>query len=79
MSAHCSSCNAEIEWAHTTTGGIMPLDTGTAQDGNMFQVAGSSLYKVCGPREAAQIPLEQRRRSHFATCPDRADWRKKIR
>jgi len=66
----CKSCGAEIEFVPTKKGIAMPLDPGPVADGNLVIDAG-----VVRMRTAEDGELE-RRRSHFASCPQNAQWRR---
>jgi hypothetical protein len=67
----CKSCSAPIEWVKSArTGKAMPLDAGDAPDGNLVVLDG-----VAHP--ALQGDTRPRRKSHFATCPQAAEWRKR--
>jgi hypothetical protein len=64
---HCRSCGAPIEWATVAASGkAMPFDRPI----------------VLQPRLALDDPLEvgrvdmERTTSHFATCPQRDQWRR---
>lgn len=68
----CRSCNAEIEWAEwAASGKSIPLDVGTKSDGNLAVVSG----KVHPYTDADAKLGRERRRSHFASCPDSDRWR----
>ena len=86
MSA-CRSCHAEIEWAVTDrTGVAIPLDLGTTPDGNIVPIGigvrGARLVHVFGPDDLVVARIHGRLnlyRSHFASCPNAADWRRSNR
>lgn len=63
----CRSCGAPIQWAHTATGGRMPLDPEPVPHGNVRLVDGVAHVLSRG---AAWDGVEPRYRSHFATCPN---------
>jgi hypothetical protein len=67
----CRSCGAALEWAKTTTGANMPLDLGPYADGNLVVVNG--VARAPTPEDAGR----ERRRSHYASCPQGAAWRRK--
>jgi hypothetical protein len=80
MSSSCRSCKAPIVWARTEAGKNMPLDanptTGAPAifvDGNV-EITGHTgnqpLVKVHG------TPADGLSRSHFASCPNRAQHRR---
>jgi hypothetical protein len=70
MSA-CRSCGAEIEWARTESGKLIPLDVGEVEDGNLVIEGGVARVRRGGLD--ADLP---RRRSHFARCPFARQHRK---
>jgi hypothetical protein len=73
----CRSCGAPIEWARIGEKAI-PLDVGTVDDGNLEVLAtmpdGSP---VVHRLEHGEAPMGPRRRSHFATCPQAGEWRRR--
>jgi hypothetical protein len=81
----CKSCGAPIRWAlHERTERRMPLDALANPDGNISVVAwggkqgnGLSLpiIGVNVPPDKAMTPMHYT--SHFATCPNADDHRKK--
>lgn len=79
--AECKSCRAPIQWAVTSRGKQMPVDAGTAPDGNaaVRKLPGGAL----GVRHLrADSPLadgERRTVSHYVTCPDAKKWRERGR
>lgn len=60
MSATCKSCGASIVWGKTKAGKSIPLDA---------EPIGGLLNEETG--EVMKL-----RQTHYATCPDAADWRK---
>lgn len=71
MSA-CATCKAEIRWVKTQRGAAMPLDVDPADDGRFVVLDGVAV--VCDP---LFHPREPRYRSHFASCPQAAQHRRK--
>jgi hypothetical protein len=69
----CRSCGAPIEWAVTTKGKRIPLDPGTFDEGNIDVVDGIA-YTT-----GQLTTVDRRRRSHFATCPNANQHRKRDR
>jgi hypothetical protein len=59
--AVCKSCGAPIEWAHTKNGKRVPLDPGTAENGNL---------RLDDDGVVHHAPGEGDRVTHFATCPN---------
>lgn len=73
--AKCSSCGADIFWSVTSTGKKIPIDSEPRKDGNIFISNESAVYITANsPESEATTP---RYVSHFATCPQSKDWRKK--
>lgn len=72
MSAQCSSCGAAIVWAVTVAGARMPVDAAPSPKGNLV-LEGETVRVVPPPDLLDQRP---RHTSHFATCPDAAQFRK---
>lgn len=71
--ATCRSRGAAIIWAKTESGKSIPLDATPTERGNMVLIDGT-VRVVKGPHE---YPEEDRFTSHFATCPQHQQWRKK--
>lgn len=79
--AACRSCHALIVWVEMRSGERMPLDRDATPDGTIRESTndrGFRFFEVLtgGDLEAAHesgVPLY---RSHFATCPDAAEWRR---
>lgn len=69
----CRSCGAEIDWAMTPTGKMIPLDLGLYDNGNIELRQGVA-YVV--PVAGSHGP-PPRRRSHFATCPSSVEHRRR--
>lgn len=80
-SAKCRSCRAPIRWAITDANNKpMPIDPEPVADGNLWVVEwerGTPRMGVAlsGDGVPAHVPF--RYVSHFVTCPDRDEWRKK--
>lgn len=82
--AICRSCNAQIDWVKTANGKNMPVDLAefpvipdaagdilaVDQDGQVFR------GKTCSESEEAER-YQYARLSHFATCPNAAQHRRK--
>jgi hypothetical protein len=79
----CRSCGAPLRWAeHFETGKRMPLDPLPAEDGNVRIVdwsdkPGLSLPIIAVGASSPPGITPYRYMSHFATCPDAVDWRKR--
>jgi hypothetical protein len=71
MSA-CRSCGAEIRWAHTEKSGkLAPFDAEPVADGAWIIEHGEA-------RHAGMLEVDAPKfTSHFATCPNADDHRKK--
>ncbi len=68
MSA-CRSCGARIVWAKTSTGKAIPVDADPVEHGNIVLSSGG--VAEVGPAGSGTHV------SHFATCPERDEWRKR--
>ena len=81
MTTTCRSCGAEILWARTVAGKAIPLDAEPRPDGNVriAPIGGIDAALVLtdpAERAAAQIegPVYV---THFATCPNAAEHRRR--
>jgi len=72
MAEQCRSCGATIIFVKTAKGKSMPLDVQPADDGNIIVVDGVAVYL-----KGEAPPNKLRWKSHFATCPQAAQHRKK--
>lgn len=74
-------CGAPIIWTKTTTGKAMPVDAYPSDDGNVVleRVGPTVLAFVYSTTAAARVmtPAAPLHKSHFATCPDAASFRRK--
>lgn len=71
----CRSCGARIIWAETLTEKRMPVDAEPTPDGNVSlepREGFAPLATVNAPLFAAGL-----RKSHFATCPNAGQHRKR--
>ena len=75
----CESCSAGIIWTVTTNAAAMPVDFEPADGGNLSLQwrAGKVLSSVVKP--ALAFGRTDLRKSHFATCPNAAQHRKRKR
>lgn len=83
----CRSCGAPIQWATSTQGRVVPVDLQPSPDGNLVLVAEGRVTRALntavseGPRhaevQAALAAGSPRFKSHFATCPQAAEHRRK--
>lgn len=70
--ARCRSCGAEIIWCRTSKGKAMPVDVNKRDDGNLI------LTDVDGDTVVEYVPKGQGDHvSHFVTCGQADQWRKK--
>lgn len=75
-----TDCQRPILWVRTATGKPMPLDPDPVDDGNVIVVRGiAHVYRdAAAAREATPLyPDLPLRKSHHATCPAAADFRKR--
>lgn len=73
----CKACGAPIVWAKTAaTGKAIPLDTEPTPDGNIFLKDGKAHYLTKNGVEQTLADFD-RYKSHFATCPQAARFRRK--
>lgn len=70
----CSSCGAPIIWLRTFAGKSIPVDEVPVPDGNIVVLGDSDTCQTLKKGEETEKP---RYVSHFATCPQAKDWRKK--
>lgn len=74
----CRTCHAEIEWVRTPEGRTMPIDPEPAEDGNLALIAGDPIIAV--PVAANELLVDDdglRYKSHFATCPQADQHRRR--
>lgn len=73
----CRSCPAQIIWAVTERGKRMPVDVDPVPGGNV------QLVEQHGQLTAVVVPAKRAfgrmnlRKSHFTTCPQADQWRKR--
>ena len=68
----CRSCGAEIRFVLTTTGKRMPIDAEPRPDGNL--VLREGVVRPFVPHVSTDT---ERWVSHFSTCPQSRDWRRR--
>jgi hypothetical protein len=74
----CSSCGAPIRWAKTIKGVGIPLDPEPSPRGNVvISEEGAALVYNSPGAVAARYEGEPRYLSHFATCPNADQHRKR--
>lgn len=82
----CRSCKAPVTWALSTSGAAMPLDTEPSPAGNVlvvpcgeFGISRLAVVLSKGALDRATVQGAVLRTSHFATCPDAPQHRKRGR
>ena len=76
--ANCRSCDAPIRWVRwQESRKIMPLDAEPASDGNVVIVDGHTHGDGTPLVRTAKDGDAMRFKSHFATCKQAGDWRRK--
>jgi hypothetical protein len=74
----CRSCGAALVWLETVHGKWLPLDVGPADDGNVvLSSAGKAMVLSPAAAEQARQTGAKRYRTHFASCPNAKDWRRR--
>lgn len=76
----CRSCNARIVWARTAFNGTpIPIDVSPVDEGNILLEEKDSgrLVALVLPPGDERIISETTYTSHFATCPDSDQWRRR--
>lgn len=75
----CRSCDADILWVTMADSGKhAPLDAEPTEKGNieLSIEEGKPVGRVVDPNADRLFPVELHL-SHFATCPQSSDWRRK--
>lgn len=75
MPANCRSCHAEIIWAVTLDGKAMPVDAEPSPDGDRWLLNHPAISAPVVVK-AGEHAGPARHKSHFATCPQAAEWSK---
>ena len=75
MSA-CRKCHAGIIWATTTKGASIPIDEEPVQDGNLVLVPQQGRTVLARTPDELLDRGRHRYVSHFATCPNAAEFRR---
>lgn len=79
----CDSCKAVVHWALTPNGKRAPIDYEPAENGNVLllkpNVLQGALLAVVltGDALGAARPSAHLFLNHWATCPDKAEWRER--
>lgn len=68
--AQCKSCGASIQWMVSEGGKKIPIDADPSPDGNLI-LFGTGAHPV------PKLWTGDRYKSHFATCPNAAQHRKR--
>lgn len=71
---YCRSCNAPIVWVLTKSGKRMPIDATPVETGNIVLNGITAEVLKAGVVPAQGVP---RYVSHFSTCPQSAEHRRK--
>lgn len=77
--SRCRSCSADIIWARTSRGKLMPINPQPHPNGNITlsddQSAGDVLFGAkLAHAVGARLTLY---RSHYANCPGAGEWRQR--
>lgn len=76
----CGSCHAAIRWVVTAKGKAMPIDADPSEDGafviNGRSLTGDTLVEFVKPSFRPMTSAD-RYSSHFATCPDADEHRRR--
>lgn len=74
----CRSCSAEVFWVETEKGKRMPVDAEPSDAGNIvIRHDGIAHYLTAEDKLHPKYSGEHRYTSHFATCPQKDQWRKR--
>lgn len=72
----CRSCGAKVIWANNQNGNRMILDAEPAKEGGNIILMADGTCHVLKKKDVTGCP-DALHKSHHATCPDAAKWRKK--
>lgn len=75
--AECSSCGQRIVWVKTEAGKQMPVDPEPVSGGNLLLEALDGIDREWTAVVVQAIPGVPMYRSHFASCPQAAEHRKR--
>lgn len=73
----CKTCGQAYEFVETVSGKMMPINIEPTAAGNIIVVDGKADVLKKGDPRWESVPAEQRRLSHFASCPYARDYRKR--
>jgi hypothetical protein len=83
--AECRSCRRRILWTLTPKGEKAPIDVDPVENGNTLVLQPSALpgayLSVVLSGKTLELAADRGRLwvNHWATCPDREEWRRKQR
>lgn len=83
MAAECGSCGAPIVWALTPGGKRSPIDLPVVEKGNVMLTRPAWLGQpLATTLSGAALELARQRGvplhlNHYATCPEREEWRQR--
>ncbi|MBZ0118671.1 MAG: hypothetical protein K8H88_16840 [Sandaracinaceae bacterium] len=75
----CRSCKALVLWTVTESGELMPVDFAPSADGTIAIKPGTHAGKRVWRSRVVRLDERgvMRRKSHFASCPNAPEWRKR--
>jgi hypothetical protein len=73
----CRSCGAEIQWVKLESGKTMPVDAYPAKNGNILVKPGGMGAVMTKEELEVVRPRTPLHLSHFSTCPNAAQHRKR--
>jgi hypothetical protein len=73
----CRSCEADIIWARTVTGRRMPVDADPDVGGTVQLEVIQGFVRATVHTPTAETVRQGLHHSHFSTCPDADEWRKR--
>lgn len=76
----CQSCGAPVIWAVTVRARTMPVDAQPAKGGNVqLEDRGDGATPLARILSVSkQFGVKDLRMSHFVSCPQAAQWRRKM-
>jgi hypothetical protein len=77
MSEKCRSCGASILWALTERHKRIPIDEKPVPDGNIILLDQGNFRPMLALYNSDPPPDVDRYKSHFATCKQAEQWRKR--
>lgn len=73
MHSVCRSCGKRITWVKTASGKAMPIDEEPVENGNLVIDNGVAVHVPPGSKQEGELLYV----SHFATCKNKAQHRRK--